>query len=161
MPIRFRCVYCDKLLGIAHRKANTVVNCPQCGQALIVPSPPEGQGAEEEQPTPPPAQRPSRTTPVTSPPKDRLFESNEFDDLVEEQDNTLRGTVSAEPSAPSYPQPIRHSVAPMPTVAPPPPAPPAGLVLSGGKLILLILVVLGLIAAAFGGGFFVGKSMNG
>ena len=37
MPIRFRCVYCDKLLGIAKRKAGAVVNCPQCGQPLIVP----------------------------------------------------------------------------------------------------------------------------
>jgi hypothetical protein len=39
MPIRFRCVYCDKLLGIARRKAGAVVNCPQCQQPLIVPTP--------------------------------------------------------------------------------------------------------------------------
>lgn len=37
MPIKFRCLYCDKLLGIARRKAGTVVSCPQCGRAVTVP----------------------------------------------------------------------------------------------------------------------------
>lgn len=39
MPIRFRCVYCDTLLGIARRKSGTVVKCPSCAGQLIVPSP--------------------------------------------------------------------------------------------------------------------------
>src|SRR5436190_822786 len=39
MPIRFRCVYCDQLLGIARRKAGTVVKCPNCAGQLIVPAP--------------------------------------------------------------------------------------------------------------------------
>ena len=39
MPIRFRCVYCDKLLGIARRKAGAVVDCPHCAEKLIVPTP--------------------------------------------------------------------------------------------------------------------------
>src|SRR5947209_4069935 len=30
MPIRFRCAYCNQLLGIARRKAGTVVRCPTC-----------------------------------------------------------------------------------------------------------------------------------
>ena len=28
MPIRFRCAYCNQLMGIARRKAGTVVRCP-------------------------------------------------------------------------------------------------------------------------------------
>ena len=39
MPIKFRCVYCEQLLGIARRKAGTVVKCPNCEGQLIVPTP--------------------------------------------------------------------------------------------------------------------------
>jgi DNA-directed RNA polymerase subunit RPC12/RpoP len=37
MPIRFRCVYCNQLLGISRRKAGTVVRCTNCGGQIIVP----------------------------------------------------------------------------------------------------------------------------
>ena len=37
MPIRFRCVYCNQLLGIARRKAGTIVRCTSCQGQLIVP----------------------------------------------------------------------------------------------------------------------------
>src|SRR5687767_4448875 len=79
MPIRFRCVYCDKLLGIARRKAGAVVNCPQCGQPLIVPTPePEPEAtAAASQPAGPPK----------GPPK--LFEQDDFDVLLE-GDRTFR-----------------------------------------------------------------------
>ncbi len=41
MPIHFRCVYCNKLLGIGKRKSGAIVNCPQCGEQLIVPNLPD------------------------------------------------------------------------------------------------------------------------
>lgn len=44
MPIRFRCAYCNQLMGIARRKAGTVVSCPSCAGQVIVPSPPEKRG---------------------------------------------------------------------------------------------------------------------
>jgi hypothetical protein len=47
MPIRFRCVYCEQLLGIARRKAGTVVKCPNCGGQLIVPPPEEDDDADD------------------------------------------------------------------------------------------------------------------
>lgn len=37
MPIQFRCAACDRLLGIARRKAGTLVNCPRCGASVMVP----------------------------------------------------------------------------------------------------------------------------
>ena len=49
MPIRFRCVYCDKLLGISRRKAGAVVHCPGCAKQLKVPLP---DSDEEEPPEP-------------------------------------------------------------------------------------------------------------
>src|SRR6516162_1467871 len=39
MPIRFRCAYCNQLMGIAHRKAGSVVRCPKCAGEIIVPVP--------------------------------------------------------------------------------------------------------------------------
>jgi len=37
MPIRFRCDYCNKLLGIARRKAGSETTCPHCGYTITVP----------------------------------------------------------------------------------------------------------------------------
>src|SRR4051812_35245107 len=39
MPIRFRCAYCNQLMGIARRKAGTVVRCPTCAGQVVVPNP--------------------------------------------------------------------------------------------------------------------------
>ena len=41
MPIRFRCSYCNRLLGIATRKAGTETTCPHCGYTITVPFPRE------------------------------------------------------------------------------------------------------------------------
>jgi phage FluMu protein Com len=38
MPIRFRCQYCDQLLGIARRKVGTEVRCPECQKMVLVPA---------------------------------------------------------------------------------------------------------------------------
>ncbi|MBN2477437.1 MAG: hypothetical protein JXB62_22720 [Pirellulales bacterium] len=38
MPIRFHCKRCHQLLGIATRKAGSVVECPKCGISQVVPS---------------------------------------------------------------------------------------------------------------------------
>jgi phage FluMu protein Com len=39
MPIRFRCSFCNRLLGIATRKAGTQTRCPHCGYEITVPVP--------------------------------------------------------------------------------------------------------------------------
>lgn len=47
MPIRFRCPYCNRLLGIATRKAGTRTTCPHCGNSITVPIPAaEGEKTE-------------------------------------------------------------------------------------------------------------------
>ncbi len=38
MPIKFRCEYCRQLIGIAHSKAGSLVDCPTCGRTLRVPN---------------------------------------------------------------------------------------------------------------------------
>jgi hypothetical protein len=37
MPIHFRCCFCHQLLGIAHRKAGSVIECPTCRGKIWVP----------------------------------------------------------------------------------------------------------------------------
>jgi hypothetical protein len=69
MPIRFRCAYCNQLLGIAHRKAGTIVRCPTCAGQVVVPDP----GAEGTEGT-------ERAAPG-GPPEAHLFERSDFDEL--------------------------------------------------------------------------------
>jgi phage FluMu protein Com len=47
MPIRFRCSYCNRLLGIATRKAGTQTRCPHCGNEITVPVPNEDDAKTE------------------------------------------------------------------------------------------------------------------
>jgi phage FluMu protein Com len=84
MPIRFRCSYCNRLLGIATRKAGTETTCPHCGYSITVPVPEEqnertermslddveaalGRGATEMAPpaavAPPPVDKPRADAP--------------------------------------------------------------------------------------------------
>jgi len=37
MPIKFRCSRCQRLLGIARRKAGSETKCPHCGATITVP----------------------------------------------------------------------------------------------------------------------------
>jgi phage FluMu protein Com len=165
MPIRFRCVYCDKLLGIAKRKAGAVVNCPQCGQPLIVPTPepePEATAAASGSAVPPKGPA-------------KLFEQDDFDVLLE-RDPTFR-TPDAPPAPkrpkappappavnplPPRPFPVERSLPPAadPAGPPRPRARTSGIVLSTGMLVLALVVVLVLMGAAFGGGLLVGRLLT-
>jgi len=171
MPIRFRCVYCDKLLGIGKRKAGAVVNCPQCGQPLIVPTP-------EPEPHAQAAAAPSRPSPQPAPPPpapvpDRLFERDDFDVLLE-PDATFRtpdppaqkrSRSTAPNPLPPHPFAVERSLPQAPEGFPTIPQPPprrqrGGIVISSGMLILAMIAVLGLMGLAFGGGVLVGKMLN-
>ncbi|MCS7045477.1 MAG: hypothetical protein NZO58_03880 [Gemmataceae bacterium] len=48
MPVRFRCAYCNQLMGISRRKVGTVVTCPKCGGQVVVPAPDPAQEAAEQ-----------------------------------------------------------------------------------------------------------------
>ena len=37
MPIKFRCQFCQQLLGISRSQAGAIVDCPRCGRSLRVP----------------------------------------------------------------------------------------------------------------------------
>ena len=48
-PIKFRCVQCNKLLGVSAHKVGETVHCPKCGAEVVVPEP-----ESEPAPIPPP-----------------------------------------------------------------------------------------------------------
>src|SRR5262245_235488 len=168
MPIRFRCAYCDKLLGIARRKAGAVVNCPQCSQPLIVPTP-------EPEPEPQPTGATAGGPPALPPKPAKLFERDDFDAMLRgeptlrppDEPRKKRRTRTPRPSSPPpppWPSAVERSD---PTTAPPPPtaapraAPPtAGRpLLTPVKLILLLVILIGLLGLAFGGGILVGRML--
>src|SRR5262249_31163660 len=94
MPIRFRCAYCNQLMGIARRKAGSLVRCPSCAGQIIVPNPEGGEGSG------------SQIREENAP----LFERSDFDKVFDSAAGTKR---APEPAA-----------APRPMAAPPvPPLP--------------------------------------
>jgi len=179
MPIRFRCVYCDKLLGIGRRKAGAVVNCPHCGEKLIVPTP-ESEGPAFSPPAP------EAPVPSTEDAAARLFEQDDFDVLLEPQPIPTFRPSPATPPTPRFrddgippkfqdeepaPPPFQYAVpqqlspmeftpaltAPQPLSLPPP---ARGIHLSRSRLILLGFFGLILLAGAFAGGFLVGQNVH-
>ena len=73
MPIRFRCSNCNRLLGIARRKAGAMVACPHCQLSVRVPEPGPEDNEDDEilpsrkvSPAPPPA-FPAEVTPPPIP----------------------------------------------------------------------------------------------
>jgi hypothetical protein len=152
MPIRFRCQYCNQLLGIARRKAGQGVECPTCHGQLTVPlADGAAVGASAGQPPPP------------------LFERSDFDAY-------LNGGAAENPPiiVPQRPGPAAPAAAPPaafpafdverlePASAPRAAEPattgaPAGLVLSPAQATVLTVVAILILAMAFGTGLLVGR----
>jgi len=146
MPIRFRCAYCNQLLGIARRKVGTVIRCPTCAGQVVVP---QSEGAEK------------RTGPVEQP----LFERSDFGDVF----NAPAAAGAGAHAAPSAPPPAgawgTHDEPPFDVerVSPGGFAPSVtsqvpGIFLSPGKATLLTVLIVVFIAVAFGLGILVGRA---
>jgi hypothetical protein len=161
MPIRFRCAYCSQLMGIARRKAGTVVSCPTCHGQVVVPDP--GPAPEE-------TSKPD-DGPVPSP----LFESSDFDQIFGEPGRvsvpTPAPAVVAPPPQPAPPAPPQAATGPEPelTFDVERPAQPAaadragqtGIWLSPVAMTLLCLFVVVLLGLSFVAGLLVGRSLAG
>jgi hypothetical protein len=181
MPIRFRCAYCNQLMGISRRKAGTVVRCPSCSGQVVVPNP-------AAEPTEKPQERPS----PPAAPQPELFERSNFDELFENAAGGKRAparpAVAAAPHpTPDQPQaigPAPQPRRPEPVVQPPEQAPenpelafdvepvPAspgptvegarpGIVLSPRAATLAIVGVILALALAFALGMLVGMMLRG
>jgi phage FluMu protein Com len=138
MPIRFRCAYCNQLLGIARRKAGTVVRCPGCSGQVVVPSLEEaGLGEDKRRPAP------------------AVFEGNEIDKMLEEEEQP---SVVQPGPGPVFASQAAGAPPPGPQAGAPgrPPVPGAGIWLSPAKATLLSVGVVVALAIAFGSGLLVG-----
>jgi hypothetical protein len=161
MPIRFRCAYCNQLLGIARRKAGQVVRCPTCAGQVVVPTSEEVEhaaaGGESQA-----ASGPDGDAPV--------FERSDFDQIFNipsepQAAPTGRATAATGPAAADFP---RYDVEPVPPAAVPPPPPPSlpdpvlppGILLSPKKATVLTVLWIVSAAAFFLIGLFVGLSIH-
>lgn len=152
MPIRFRCAYCNQLMGIARRKAGTVVRCPTCSGQVVVPDP--GAAAEAGPPGSP----------------NQLFEGSDFDQIFDaaapkgHHAATVGGGVP-EAKAPAWGTQAAGNLdverldpggpAPLPL------GPPPGILLSPSLVTLLMVAGILLLALVFGAGILVGKYVFG
>jgi hypothetical protein len=156
MPIRFRCAYCNQLLGIARRKAGTVVRCPNCSGQVVVPTLEE---AGLDGGTQPPAL-----------PGQQLFEGNEIDRMLEgaegDQPSAIAGPARGPVASPAPAAVVPHvppSLPPKPVV-PPAPLPvvaspgnqATGIWLSPARATMLSVLAVVALAVAFGAGLLVG-----
>jgi len=161
MPIRFRCAYCNQLLGISRRKAGTVVRCPTCAGQVVVPNSdvavPQGS-ADSANPL--------------------VFERNDFEDLlntegeraVPVEKKQALGTAGEAPFAfgpapnpppgawgthaePAFDVERINPVAPLPTAES---IPQTGIFLSARNATLLAVAVAVLLAVFFAAGLLVG-----
>jgi DNA-directed RNA polymerase subunit RPC12/RpoP len=160
MPIRFRCAYCNQLLGISRRKAGTVVRCPTCAGQVIVPN------ADAEVPPVGP-----------NSPNPLVFERGDFDDLLNTEGEAavplekkeavetaadapvaLSSTSNPPPGAwGTHPEPAfdveRINPVPLATAEP---VPQAGIFLSTRNAILLAVAVAVLLGVFFVAGLLIG-----
>jgi DNA-directed RNA polymerase subunit RPC12/RpoP len=136
MPIRFRCAYCNQLMGIARRKAGTVVRCPTCSGQVVVPHP--NPSAEAAAPDPAPQE------------ERRLFEQSDFGDVFQNPVKAPRAVSrGAAPAANYGVEPVALNDQP---------APLHGVFLSPGKVTLLSVVVVLLLGVAFFAGLLMGRA---
>jgi hypothetical protein len=153
MPIRFRCVYCNQLLGISRRKAGTIVRCTKCEGQLIVPDPndatSEPAGTKEH---PSGADLHPATDPVGG-----VFEQSDFDALLEPLNAGQRPAAVVSPEASVPPSAVKNanSQSSLVTLPDTPDLTPA-LILTRSRLTLVcVLLVLGL-GLSFAAGLMVG-----
>jgi hypothetical protein len=146
MPIRFRCAYCNQLMGIATRKSGTVVRCPRCAGEVIVPALPE-------------------TQPATAPGRLQLLEADDFGREFAD----VQPLPEPEPAA-HMPLPPPYSHAPLPDAAPRAALPTSdsaqiprsvsrtGIFLTPSMLVGIGVLLLGTIAVTFLLGFLLGRA---
>ena len=158
MAIKFRCAYCNQLMGIARRKAGSVVTCPKCNGQVKVPIADRAEEAEAHADRPAGADAP-------------LFERSDFDKLFEpvaegDQPEILKtnppGTAASEgaplPGAWKSPADAGFDVERVDPVALPDPgaARTPGVWLSPAAATLLSVLAILALALAFGAGLLVG-----
>lgn len=150
MPIRFRCVYCNQLLGISRRKAGCIVRCTKCEGQLIVPEAVaaviETNGANGE------------AAPIKTDPGELggVFEREDFDALLQPFQPPPAATSAVADISPPPPPIIENR----PTAPPPAPPMPSSVTLSRKQLTIASVLVVMAAGFAFACGLWVGLAMK-
>jgi hypothetical protein len=167
MPIRFRCAYCNQLLGIARRKSGTVVRCPTCAGQVVVPSMDEVPADEPVAPAPAPAPAPGPSVipapaPAVAPAASggKYFEGSEIDKLLEGAAGDQPAALASVGKETMRPASLAPAPMPGPVVAVAPTgyagARQPGVWLSPAKATLLSVLAVVALAVTFGAGLLVG-----
>ena len=154
MPIRFRCAFCNQLMGIARRKAGTVVSCPKCTGQVVVPNPigPDDNDADQL--------LPEFISPQNG--KNGLFEHSDFGEIFE--DSPASGPQVQQPPSssqvgvtkPPLPKPMVPEFEAVPLR--PVKAPSRGIYLTTSLLVVVSALVVVLMGMAFFLGLLLGRS---
>jgi len=158
MPVRFRCQFCNQLLGIARRKIGLQVECPTCHNSVTVPATDAPDvGAPGKRYDPP------------------LFERSDIDELLGPGPAAQPVTAAPPPVPAAEPAPPARAPAPWsampptdfhaePYQLPPPPDRPApapgqvaGVVLTPLNATLLTVAAVLVLAVAFAAGLLIGR----
>jgi hypothetical protein len=154
MPIRFRCVYCNQLLGISRRKAGTTVRCTTCNGQLIVPDQAAAATERSDEDAPAPTDVPTKAPPAAG---GQLFERDDFEQILEPFQFRSSPAAVANPPAPS---PVRRERPSSGGLSPAPPPVPAGLVLSRKQVTLASVAIVVALGVAFAIGLWVGIALR-
>lgn len=167
MPIRFRCAYCNQLMGIARRKAGSVVRCPTCSGQVVVPTLEEAgmsSGAREGSREKEKRKSTQPQPPVQLPGAGQLFEGNELDQLLEGAAGEHPSILAPAPGALQNLAAFPASTGVAPASGPPSiiqhsgavPSQPRRKGLTLMMLAFIALLVLFAVGGAFGLGYYVG-----
>jgi hypothetical protein len=159
MPIRFRCAYCNQLMGISRRKSGTVVTCPKCKGQVVVPAP-------EGEPMPASGGNGDQQRPQATGRGGGFFEESDFENVF--QDAPAAGPHMLHPPtlAGGPPPGIKKPTAPQEYDAVPLGAggvpdigiPARGVFLSPAALTLVCVLIIVLLGMAFFLGLLLGRS---
>jgi hypothetical protein len=150
MPIRFRCVYCNQLLGISRRKAGSIVRCTTCQGQLIVPDP---AAATEMAESGPKAALPKSVAAGGG----AIFERDDFDALLEPLQANGASGAAVRSSAPAASPESRGRPSSKPV--PYPSEPPLLMLTRRQMTVASVLLVLSL-GLAFACGLWLGLALH-
>jgi len=128
-------------MGIARRKAGSIVRCPTCAGQVVVPDP--GPGALGPQ------------NPDAEP---GLFDRDDIGALFQNPTQPVGGSAGRGPAPSSRPHAPGAQLDVEPVALPDLRAPQRGMFLSSGKVVLLSVLVFLLLGLTFFAGFLVGRS---
>ncbi len=153
MPIKFRCNYCNQLMGIARRKAGMDVNCPTCNGVLRVP-------LQDSDDVNVPA---AAAAPVPGTAAQPAFENSDFEAYLRADVPNPPVVTAPPPASPPLPGTVWNPQVPGRVDVEPaslaPTLPPPGIVLSNGLATLLTIAIIFLMALSFSLGLLVGREL--